>query len=560
MPPDKPGLVIKRHNIRIWCHDCDMARLQRVVWEGHGARLLSEVSNQPVVKKFLEAVPYLMNTIRDIHEAVIQNDLEGLMKHSGDPVTPQALSSRDANNMTALHKAAGLGHVSILKYIADRYPQGINDVDNDGRTPLHYAAIVRDEQHTFSTLVGLGADESVLDNKNKTPGYYINRPQEIDKNILKTLPDAPRTPSSSYPSSWDWKLLDTEVIAELNKKSRRKMKASSENISSKNNTTTISETIENKAGAMKNSSTHEFIKDLPDLDDNPKPNHKNGDTSDNKLEDSQIAEETDDVTENQTEDEEKEKQEEEPPEDPVEEKAIEGDDNHEEHKTENGEHHSNEEQKHENNEIDNSHKEEKDDEKHQDDEQKDEKNEAEIQNIEKNDEITETKDHLPDVVESHEEGKDKAEIEEITHDASEEHEPHDHEHLEQNEDDATKHANEEEQADTKEEESAVENHDEHNGESQVDENDELTHKNNDIHEIIKDTSNESEDEVIESPKEGNNKYDHNEDDDDVQVQGDAASEYSDTNLRSTAELSDTNSAKRGKSAISSGTIHEPIKT
>ncbi|XP_072948763.1 uncharacterized protein [Epargyreus clarus] len=62
--PHAPGLVIKRHNIRIWCHECDMGRLQRVVWEGHGARLLSEVSNQPVVKKFLEAVPYLMVSLR----------------------------------------------------------------------------------------------------------------------------------------------------------------------------------------------------------------------------------------------------------------------------------------------------------------------------------------------------------------------------------------------------------------------------------------------------------------------------------------------------------------
>lgn len=36
----------------------------------------------------------------------MQNDLEGLMKHSGDPVTPQALSSRDINNMTAMHKVS----------------------------------------------------------------------------------------------------------------------------------------------------------------------------------------------------------------------------------------------------------------------------------------------------------------------------------------------------------------------------------------------------------------------------------------------------------------------
>lgn len=68
-------------------------------------------------------------------------------------------------------------------------------------------------------------------------------------------------------------MLDTEVIAELHKKSRRKnLKASNENISSKNLTNTISESTDNHIGGMKNSSTRELIKDLPDLDDSNKPN------------------------------------------------------------------------------------------------------------------------------------------------------------------------------------------------------------------------------------------------------------------------------------------------
>ncbi|XP_045536413.1 uncharacterized protein LOC106710644 isoform X2 [Papilio machaon] len=291
------GLAIKRHNIRIWCHECDMGRLQRVVWEGHGTRLLTEVSSQPVVKRFLEAVPYIMNTIRDVHNAVIQNDLEGLMRLTADPIPSQVFSSRDVNGMTALHKAAGLGHNGIVKYIIEKYPQGISDVDNDGRTPLHYAAIIRDEQHTYNTLVGLGADESVVDNKNKTPGYYINRPQEIDKNTLKILPDAPRTPSSAYPTSWDWKILDIEHLADFNKKSRKKnLKASNENISSKNNTSTLSETVESHPNAMKNSNTHELINTLPELDDTEKTDTQNSqnvadDTKNNEA--SEVVEEKD---------------------------------------------------------------------------------------------------------------------------------------------------------------------------------------------------------------------------------------------------------------------------
>ncbi|XP_048478299.1 uncharacterized protein LOC105393377 isoform X1 [Plutella xylostella] len=288
------GLVIKRHNIRIWCHECDMARLQRAVWEGHGGRLLTEVSNQPTVRKFLEAVPYIMNTIREIHSAVVHNKLEELMKHAGDPVPPQALSSRDVNHMTVMHKAAGLGHVAILKYLTDRYPQGINDTDDEGRTPLHYAAAVRDDQHTYNTLVGLGADETVVDNKNKTPAYYLNKQQEIDKHLLKTIPDAPRTASSSYPPSWDWKLLDAEVITELHKKSRRKPKASHENGSSTNNTISES-TRETRMGGMKNSSTHELIKGLPELDDFKKSQEDVSHTKEPDIDEETNQTETNDV-------------------------------------------------------------------------------------------------------------------------------------------------------------------------------------------------------------------------------------------------------------------------
>lgn len=60
--------------------------------------------------------------------------------------------------------------------------------------------------------------------------------------------------------------MDTEVIAELNKKSRRRhLKASNENISSKD-TNTVSDTT-NHTGGMKGSSTHELINNLPELDD-----------------------------------------------------------------------------------------------------------------------------------------------------------------------------------------------------------------------------------------------------------------------------------------------------
>ncbi|CAH2048520.1 unnamed protein product, partial [Iphiclides podalirius] len=239
-----PGLAIKRHNIRIWCHECDMGRLQRVVWEGHGTRLLSEVSSQPIVKRFLEAVPYIMNTIRDIHNSVIQNDLEGLMRLTADPVSPQVLSGRDVNGMTAFHKAAGLGHCGILKYITEKYPQGIKDVDSDGRAPLHYAATVKDEQHTYNTLVELGADESVVDNPRK-----------------------------------------------------KNLKAATENISSKNNNnSSVSEITESLPNAMKNSSTHELISTLPELDNTDDTNINKNQNNEEDLKDNEATNEVKEKT------------------------------------------------------------------------------------------------------------------------------------------------------------------------------------------------------------------------------------------------------------------------
>lgn len=54
------GLSFKKSNIRIWIHQRNMVNLQQVIWEGQGGMLLVEHSNNPKMKKFLEAVPHIM--------------------------------------------------------------------------------------------------------------------------------------------------------------------------------------------------------------------------------------------------------------------------------------------------------------------------------------------------------------------------------------------------------------------------------------------------------------------------------------------------------------------
>lgn len=54
------ALDFKPSNIRIWIHNRDIGKLQQVLWEGHGNKLRMETSNNPRVKRFLEAVPFIM--------------------------------------------------------------------------------------------------------------------------------------------------------------------------------------------------------------------------------------------------------------------------------------------------------------------------------------------------------------------------------------------------------------------------------------------------------------------------------------------------------------------
>lgn len=76
----------------------------------------------------------------------------------------------------------------------------------------------------------------------------------------------------------------------MNKKFRKKnLKASSENISSKLNTNTISDSIENIDNVMKNSSTHELISDLPDLNDGEKHNANNKESNVNDIQNNKVS-------------------------------------------------------------------------------------------------------------------------------------------------------------------------------------------------------------------------------------------------------------------------------
>lgn len=49
-----------------------------------------------------------------------------------------------------------------------------------------------------------------VNQKQKAPAFYKNRPSDIDQSLLTVIPEAPRVAGSSYPKHWDWRILEAE--------------------------------------------------------------------------------------------------------------------------------------------------------------------------------------------------------------------------------------------------------------------------------------------------------------------------------------------------------------
>jgi len=54
----------------------------------------------------------MMNVIKDVHVAAINNDLSTFVKKSSDPAPNEILSSKDLNGLTPLHKVRHISSFS----------------------------------------------------------------------------------------------------------------------------------------------------------------------------------------------------------------------------------------------------------------------------------------------------------------------------------------------------------------------------------------------------------------------------------------------------------------
>lgn len=104
------------------------------------------------------------NVIKDVHGAAVDNDVDLLKAKTQPPVPAIVLSAKDANGLTALHKAAGLAHTRVVEYLLSVWPEAATERDATGKIPLHYAASAKNNDRCFNLLVQAGADEDALDN------------------------------------------------------------------------------------------------------------------------------------------------------------------------------------------------------------------------------------------------------------------------------------------------------------------------------------------------------------------------------------------------------------
>ncbi|EEB13740.1 ankyrin repeat-containing protein, putative [Pediculus humanus corporis] len=201
---DPTNLIIKPSSLRIWIHNKDFTKLQKVIWGGHGNKLLVETTNDPAMKKFLDGVPHVLNSIKNLHLSVIDDDFNGFVKNiSSAPL--EILDSRDINGLNILHKGSGLNRWKIVKNILDIDNTLIRSIDRSGRTALHYAATtLKNDNHLYDLIISYGADKNSIDNNNKKPIYYKNNFKELIK-LIKVVPDSPRT-LNAFPPNWNWEL------------------------------------------------------------------------------------------------------------------------------------------------------------------------------------------------------------------------------------------------------------------------------------------------------------------------------------------------------------------
>ncbi|XP_075237843.1 uncharacterized protein LOC142334060 [Lycorma delicatula] len=212
--------------IRQWLRAGEIDKLEQIVLEGQGHKLLGQHSPDPNVRRFLKAVPAYLALIDMLHESVTRGhllDLQTLLKIDNDNTNKASNNDNDNNNNSKpptvsrirgggmsgtevvgarrrhklkrgvndlvlcrdqsgvglLHKAVIYNHQDIVKWLSKDYPLTMVIRDKDKRTALHYCGQCEEPNNMWGILVSNGADTNVVDSRKHTPAYYMDHPNEL---------------------------------------------------------------------------------------------------------------------------------------------------------------------------------------------------------------------------------------------------------------------------------------------------------------------------------------------------------------------------------------------
>uniref|UniRef100_A0A182KC93 Uncharacterized protein n=1 Tax=Anopheles christyi TaxID=43041 RepID=A0A182KC93_9DIPT len=177
----------------------DLEQLAAIVLNGEGKQLIGQKSDQSEIQAFLDNVPaymllyriyyttltrvsclphiFFQGKIRRVHLAARDGSLRDLQSALDRRKFATAKDEVSPHGATPLHVATIFGHAGIVRYLAGRFPETLSATDNDGRTPLHYAATLKDNGHFYNLLTHLGANPKVEDTLNHSAEYYLGHVQ-----------------------------------------------------------------------------------------------------------------------------------------------------------------------------------------------------------------------------------------------------------------------------------------------------------------------------------------------------------------------------------------------
>ncbi|KAG8284010.1 hypothetical protein J6590_003702 [Homalodisca vitripennis] len=135
--------------VRQWLRGGDVDKLESVVIQGQGHKLLGEYASDLKVRAFLKTIPAYLARIDMVHEAAAKGnltDLKTLLKHNSDQQFPRKklaslALSKDHSGTGLLHKAVYHEDREMARWLVDNYPGTVTVRDRVNNTTNHKLSV-----------------------------------------------------------------------------------------------------------------------------------------------------------------------------------------------------------------------------------------------------------------------------------------------------------------------------------------------------------------------------------------------------------------------------------